>query len=82
MSHDDIYEHKIKIGEIKTKMCRLKMLDCLSQWECIGLPATHIVTHSLQCPMSPRNDQRDQKERIVFHMDDIQIIQHFLFSLK
>jgi hypothetical protein len=31
MSHD-IYEHKIKIGEIKTKMCRLKILDCLSQW--------------------------------------------------
>jgi hypothetical protein len=32
MGHD-IYEHKIKIREIKTKMCRLKMLDCLSQWE-------------------------------------------------
>jgi hypothetical protein len=31
MGHD-IYEHKIKIREIKTKMCRLKMLDCLSQW--------------------------------------------------
>ena len=31
MGHD-IYEHKIKILEIKTKMCRLKILDCLSQW--------------------------------------------------
>jgi hypothetical protein len=32
MSHG-IHEHKIKIGEIKTKMCRLKILDCLPQWE-------------------------------------------------
>jgi hypothetical protein len=32
MGHD-IHEHKIKTREIKTKMCRLKILDCLLQWE-------------------------------------------------
>jgi alpha-L-arabinofuranosidase len=32
MGHDISEHKKIKIREIKTKMCRLKILDCLSQW--------------------------------------------------
>ena len=32
MGHDISEHKKIKIREIKTKMCRLKILDGLSQW--------------------------------------------------